>query len=775
MNTMIDRISGYIVSLFSWIFSHKKIVFIYIPGALLLLFSLYVGVIYISWIGDRERILDVLSKYKRLIDQTEELREGRIYSYSDVDLSAKVVDIPTRIYDRNNEIIGEFFEEKREIVPFDYIPRWLVQAVIASEDRNFYDHNGFSPRGMARAMLVNLLHFRVVQGGSTITQQLAKVLFTDMERSLKRKIFEIFCALEIERRYDKQDILSMYLNLIYFGNGAYGVESASKMFFGKSVRELDNTECAMIVASISNPGIYSPLIRLDNSVRKTKRILQSMVDAGFMNKRRVDREYSRFLRQWNVSFDESGKAISSTIGSFLYSTYRINRAPFFNERIRRILVEKFGEDAVKRGGLSVYTTIDAEKQDVAEQCLRRGVLAQRSYHIRRAGAFRDLKRAHDEMNKAKNIEGALITLNPFTGEILAYVGGFEFSYANQFDAVWQMRRQPGSSFKPMIYVAAIQDNEITPSTVLSDERTVFNGGYSPRNYDNKYIGDVIVREALKRSINVIAVKVLEKAGYGTIWRILRQGLSLSSREINSRFQKTLSLALGTYEVSPLENCVLHSMIANGGDYIHPHGIRVVKDYNGNVVWDNEAEVNRTTAERREEYGKIIDPAAAAVMVSMLTGVMEKGGTAFHAVANRSIRFHIAGKTGTSANYNDAWFVGYTSDTVTAVWVGNRAGAISLGPGRAGGVVAAPIWGEFISGIYKGSTPPDFAIPDRGVTKELICIESGLVARRDGGCGELVREQVYREGSEPGEFCPIIHGELKDDEKGRVLLEKSSNL
>jgi penicillin-binding protein 1A len=775
MNTLIDRISGYAGSLFSWVFSHKKIVFLYLPGALLLLLSLYVGVIYISWTSDRERVLEVLSKYKRLIDQTEELREGHIYSYSDVDVSAKVVDIPTRIYDRNNEIIGEFFEEKREIVPFIYIPRWLVQAVISSEDRNFYEHNGFSPRGMARAMLVNLFHLRVVQGGSTITQQLAKVLFTDMERSLKRKIFEIFCALEIERRYDKQDILSMYLNLIYFGNGAYGVESASKMFFGKSVRELDKTECAMIVASISNPGIYSPLSRLDNSIKKTKRILLSMVDAGFMNKGRVDSEYSRFLRRWDVSFDESGKAISSTIGSFLYSTYRINRAPFFNERIRRILVEKFGEDAVKKGGLSVFTTIDGQKQDVAERCLKRGVLSQRGYHIRRAGTFRDLKKAHDEMNKAKNIEGALVTLNPFTGEILAYVGGFEFSYANQFDAVWQMRRQPGSSFKPVIYVAAVQDNEITPSTVLVDERTVFDGGYSPRNYDNNYIGKVIVREALKRSINVVAVKVLEKTGYGTIWRILREGLSLSGSELSSRFQKTLSLALGTYEISPLENCVLQSMIVNGGDYIYPYGIRVVKDYNGNVVWDNEAEVTKLIAERREEYGNIIDPDAAAVVVSMLTGVVEKGGTAFHAVGNRSIRFHIAGKTGTSANYNDAWFVGYTSDTVTAVWVGNRAGAISLGPGRAGGVVAAPIWGEYVAGIYEGSAPPDFTLPEKGITKELICIESGLVARRDGGCGEFVREQVFREGTEPGEFCPINHGDSKAEDRGRILLEKSSNL
>ncbi len=206
-----------------------------------------------------------------------------------------MVDIPTRIYDRNDEIIGEIFEQKREIVPYSHIPRMLVNAVMASEDRDFYRHKGISYQGILRAFAVNLVHLRVVQGGSTITQQLAKVLFTDMDRNLRRKIYEAFCATEIEKRYDKQDILSMYLNLIYFGNGAYGVESTAKMFFGVSVRELNETECAMIVGVISNPLYYSPISNLNNSISKTRRVMKSLVDAGYMKRDAADLQFRRFL------------------------------------------------------------------------------------------------------------------------------------------------------------------------------------------------------------------------------------------------------------------------------------------------------------------------------------------------------------------------------------------------------------------------------------------------------------------------------------------------
>ncbi len=740
--------------------TRKKLIFIYIPSLIIASLGVFVLVVYLQWLGDRDDALEKLSRYKRLIDRTEELREGYVYNYSDVDLTAKVVDIPTRIYDRNDEIIGEFFEEKREIVPYHYIPKWLVKAVIASEDRNFYNHRGISYKGIFRAILVNMAHFRVVQGGSTITQQLAKVLFTDMKRSLKRKIYEAFCASEIEEKYDKQDILSMYLNLIYFGKGAYGVESASKMYFGRSIRDCSLAECAMIVATISSPKAYSPLINLNNSVRKTRRILQSLVDAEFITEKTADKSFKQFLKRWEVETDKDGRYVSSNIGSFIYSSFRVNRAPFFNELIRRILVEKFGDEVVKKGGLSVYTTIDGPRQDIALEALRKGVARQQQYHIKRLNRIKDMALYRKESEKAENIQGALVTLDPYTGEILAYVGGSEFSINNQNDHVSQIVRQPGSSIKPLVYAAALQDRDITPSSVFINERTEFRGGYNPRNYDNTYTGEIIVREALRKSINVVAVKVLDKTGYGTLFTLFRKALNLSPAETGKRFGKTLSLALGTYELSPLENCTLHSVIVNGGEYIQPFGIRYVMDYNDTVVWDNGDETVREIEERRRDLGKIIDPVACSIVVSMLKGVFDEGGTAYYSVKNRGIDYEIAGKTGTSTRYNDAWFLGYTSRCVTAVWIGNKQGAISLGPGRSGGAVAAPVWGDYISSVYRNNPPAGFTVPDDGTSVETICLDSGEVAGRHGECPDTA-EQVYYSGTEPGKYCHIHVNGRKD--------------
>ena len=709
--------------------------------------------IYISWISDRDDALQKLSRYKRLIDRTEEIKEGVSFSQRDVEITAHAVDIPTRIYDRNNEIIGEFFEQKREIIPYSHIPKFLIQAVIASEDREYYSHRGINPRGILRAFLVNLANFRVVQGGSTITQQLAKVLFTDMERTLKRKIYEAFCALEIERRYDKQDILLMYLNLIYFGNGAYGVESTAKMFFGMPVNRINEVESAMVVATISNPLTYSPLTNLNNSIIKTRRILNSMIDAGFLKKNRADYLMRHFLTKWNVSFDDGGKPVSSLIGSFIYSSYRINRAPFFNEQIRRVLVEKFGEDAVKKGGLRVYTTIDGKKQDVALKSLRDGVKKQRDVYKKRYGA----KKKVDE----EDIQGALVAINPYTGEIISYVGGYTFTSSNQYDHVSQIRRQPGSSFKPIIYIAAIEERDITPSTKFLDERAKFEDNYSPRNYDNRYYGEVTVHKALARSLNVVAVKILEKTGYTRIFDILQKGLDLSDSELRQRFGKTLSLALGAYEISPLESCILHSIIANGGDYVKPYGIKTVQDYHGNLIWNNEEEIKEEIERKRSRIGKIIDPGACAIMVSVMKGVFQPEGTAYFTVKNRNLGFPIAGKTGTTSNFNDAWIVGYTADLVTTVWIGNRRGAISLGEGRAAAVIAAPIWVSYISQIYRDQSPGDFPFPEEGVTRQTICLDSGLVPRGENTCKHIIKDELYYSGTEPGEYCNL-HNEIKNE-------------
>ncbi|HOP29130.1 MAG TPA: transglycosylase domain-containing protein [Spirochaetota bacterium] len=736
-----------------WIFSHKTICFLYIPLTAFLLIFIYSAFVYMEWRSDRTLALDRLARYKQLIDRTEEMKKGYPYTQNEIDINAKAVDIPTRIYDRNGVIIGEFFEQKREIVPFDYIPDWLVKGVISSEDRDFYNHRGISFIGISRAMIKNVLSFGVVQGGSTITQQLAKVLFTDMERNLKRKIYEAYCAREIENLYDKQDILSMYLNLIYFGNGSYGVESTAKMFFGKSVRDLDVTECAMIVATISNPGYYSPLMNINNSVTKTKRILYSISDAGYLKEEKIESLYKEFIRKWEIEFDENKRITSSKIGSFIYSSYRINLSPFFNERIRRELVERFGEDAVKKGGLSVYTTIDALKQEAAVKSLRNGIQHQRDYHLKISQRLKNTISSEKEKLKASDIEGALISLNPHTGEILSYVGGFDFTSTNQNDNIYQSRRQPGSSIKPLVYAAAIENKTITPSTLFTDKPMTFKNGYSPQNYGKKYYGDVTARTALIKSLNTIAVQILDKTGYDRVFSYIRKALSLSDSEMDKRFSETLSFGLGAYEISPLESAVLNSLFINGGKFILPYGIKTVKDYNGNIIWDNEKEIIEKMTGERDKTGTIMDPAAGRVTISMLEGISESDSSVNWLLKKYGINFSCAGKTGTTSNYYDAWFVGYNSSLVTTVWIGNKSGSISLGEGRSASGIAAPVWAEYISSIYRNESPEAFNSSIENITTENICIDSGEVAGKNGECPRTA-VQYYLSGTEPGRFCHI---------------------
>lgn len=736
-----------------WLLSRWKIFLIYIPLSVFIIILIYSGYIYTQWISDREVALKRLSGYKLLIDRTEEIKKGYPYTRNEVEVGAKVVDIPTRIYDRNNEIIGEFFEEKREIVPFAYIPKWLINGVIASEDRDFYNHKGISYSGIIRAFIKNIINFRVVQGGSTITQQLAKVLFTDMERNLKRKIYEAYCALEIEKHYDKQDILSMYLNLIYFGNGAYGVESTAKMFFGTSVKELDIVECAMIVATISNPLVYSPLSNLSNSVNKTKRILQSLSEAGFLKEEQIDPIFTAFIKKWDIKVSEDQKSVTSRIGSFLYSSYRINRAPFFNESVRRLLVDRFGDEAVKKGGLSVYTTIDASSQELALRSLRSGISAQREYHINNAKRIKRKEAAEAEEAKARDIEGGLISINPYTGEILSYAGGFQFTTTSQVDNVSQIRRQPGSSIKPLVYASSVESKKITPSTVFDDRPVTFEKGYAPQNYDKKFYGKIIARQALVKSLNTVAVTVLNITGYDRVFSYLQKGLDMNDSDFSRRFMKTLSFALGSYELSPYENVQLHAMLVNQGNFVIPYGIKYIKDYSGNTVWDNEKEIQERINRVRRKYNNIIDPAAARVALSMLEGVREPGSSIHWLFRKYGINFPCAGKTGTSSDFIDAWFVGYTSDRVTSIWIGNRAGSVSLGQGRSASAVSAPVWAEYISGVYRDNKPDDFNSDIEGITSETICIESGNVAGRNGEC-PATAVQYYYSGTEPGRFCEI---------------------
>jgi membrane carboxypeptidase/penicillin-binding protein len=421
--------------------------------------------------------------------------------------------------------------------------------------------------------------------------------------------------------------------------------------------------------------------------------------------------------------------------------------------IRRQLVDKFGEETVKRGGLSVYTTIDLHRQDAALKALKKGISAQRGYHLKVAKSIRNPELAQKEADKANNIEGALLSLNPFTGEILSYVGGYDFTTENQNDNVYQIRRQPGSSIKPLVYASAIEEKKITPSTIFPDKLITFKNNYTPQNYSNTYSGDVIIRQALIKSLNTIAVQVLDRTGYDKVFSYIQKGLSLSDTEMNKRFGKSLSFALGAYELSPLESTGLHSMLVNGGNYIIPYGLKTVKNYSGSIIWDNEKEITEKLASARQEKGKIIDPGAARITISMLEGVKESDSTVYWLVKKYGINFPCAGKTGTTSNYHDAWFIGYNQDMVTSIWIGNKTGSVSLGSGRSASGVTAPVWAEYISEVYRENKPAAFRSDIEKITSETICLDSGEVAGRNGECSKTA-VQFYYSGSEPGKFCGI---------------------
>lgn len=742
-----------------WIKKRRLLLFVYLPLSFLAVLTLYVSVIYVQWSHQRETILSRLKDYKRFIDYTENIQDGiKIGGYLAADVQGTAIGIPSKIYDRNGVLIGEFFNQKRQVIPLKKIPKKVIYAVISNEDAEFFEHHGINPQAIVRAFFVNLFYMSYRQGGSTLTQQLAKVLFTEGRKTIKRKIFEAFCAWEIEEHYDKRDILAMYLNLIYFGQRAYGIEEASQTYFNKSAQKLSLGEAAMLAGLIPNPAAFNPIDHIDRSVHRTKLVLNRLIEVGRITPKQKKSALQQLKRRWEIQLLASHpKGGKSLIGSFEEESFRINRAPHFNERIRRQLSQVFSEKTLKQNGLKIYTTLDINKQKVASRQVRKVVQKQRDYHRKRAEKFAAQGRknhAQKEKQKAEDINGALISLNPRTGQIEAYIAGYEFTSSNQLDHITQIYRQPGSSFKPFVYLAALADKKITIASILKDERINING-YSPQNYDNKYRGNVSARDALRKSINTLAVKVLHRTGFDTLFDFLRRGLDLSSDKRRERFPRNLSLALGSGNLSPQEHARLHATIANGGHYIIPYGLKYVEDYGGKIILNREKEIKQKIIRKKEQdQWQIISPQAAHVATAMLQGFFEPGVYGHKWKRRYKYPFPVGGKTGTTSNYVDAWFVGYTPHLVTSLWLGNDAGNITLGPGKTGGRLMAPVWASYTHKIRKYVKKGKFPKPKTGIVYEDFCNVSGKVPRHPRSCKHAVRSQPFLAGTEPGSYCPL---------------------
>jgi len=630
--------------------------------------------------------------------------------------------LATVFYDINGEPITELFAERRVLVDLKNIPVDLQNAVIAVEDSQFFKHWGINLRGITRAFLKNLRAGKVVQGGSGITQQLAKLLFLTPEKTFERKIKELILTFQLEYFYSKEEILQMYLNQVYFGSGAYGVEAAARIFFGKPIKELDLAECALLAGLPSRPGAYSPFVNPQRAKLRRVTVLRRMRELKYITPEEENKTNATPLKVWRAPLPTAV-------------------APYFIEYLRIQLEPKYGYQLLYRGGLRIYTTLDLRMQKIAEKVLEE-----------KLSEF-DLQKSlvSKRSTETVKVQGALVTLDPKNGQIRAMVGGRDFQ-ESQFNRATQAKRQPGSAFKPFIYLAAIE-NGMTPTTIIDDAPIVYvNDGrdwqliatttdfakinpellpdnpekiWVPHNYHEKYYGSVLLRKALEYSLNVCAVKVMDK---------IRPLMVINYAQkigIESPLGQNLSLALGTSEVTLSEMVSSFATLANQGIRTKPYGIVRIEDYQGNVLEQN--------FPQEEEA---LPAGTAYLMTNLLRGVIENGTGRYARWLNRPA----AGKTGTTNDFTDAWFIGYTPQLVSGAWVGYD-DRRTLGNRMSGGVVACPIWTKFMREALINEPIIDFSVPS-GISFVKIDPETGLLASSRTSGAYL---EAFLSGTEPKEY------------------------
>ncbi len=726
---------------------------------------------------------------------------------------------PTRLLDVNGELIAELFQEKRDLASYEDLPPTLINAFLAAEDRDFYQHIGINPMAIARAMIKNIeasiMAGRpvIVQGGSTITQQLAKRLFTEGERTFARKALEAVLALQIEKKFSKEEILEMYFNQIYLGHGCHGISSAAKFFFNKDLRHLSLIEGSVLAALPSKPAGYSPLRFPREAFYKNQDTLNRMVNAGFISKDKADSIFNEFWPQFieSLRVEFPTKTVFSKIE---------DNAPYFTDYVRQILEARFGREALYEQGLTVFTTLDLKRQRSAQKHLQEGLKKQDQVSSRmnayyRSAVDRSLFNAYNELrlifnlpsvlirndietrfkktmtdslvdaidiatlltdvpgtndvvenfrtqistiSTSMNVEGAFIAIEPATGYITSMVGGSEFEVSNQFNRAVQARRQPGSSFKPFVYGAAIYNSAISTATVLPDVPIVdidaSGDTWSPDNYEGDFSGMVSIRRALAASINIISVRIYDLIGPDkTI-----EYASAMTKASESRFTPGPALALGTAELTPLEMATGYAIYANRGRDVIPFSIRYVIDRDGNEIANIEEEVgNIIAAKEIEGTIQVIPESVAYIMTHLMMGVVDSG-TPTYSIRNQvGFRQKAAGKTGTTQNWSDAWFCGFTSDIAAVVWMGYDRSFMTLGKGQSGAGLAAPIWANFMKDAYNGMPDPVYARQPEGVYGKAVCQYTGLAP---GPNCKKISTGLGLKSSGPGRVCDGNHYEMK---------------
>lgn len=644
----------------------------------------------------------------------------------------------TRLYDRNGDQFYEFFTERRVWTPFDKIPPVMIHALLASEDRGFYDHWGVEWTAIVRGVILMPLRGQRPQGGSTITQQLARQLFLTRDRTVSRKVKEWMTAVRIERRYGKDEIIEMYLNQNYYGAGAYGVQAAAQTYFGKNCEDLNVSEAAVLVGLLPAPSRYSPKNNEELSRQRRNVVLRAMVATD--------------------DLDQAAYDSLAPLPIEMHSTRTERRVgDYFAEDVRRYLENTYGEDALYSEGLQIYTTIDTSLQRFAEQAVHDQLDSLRAASEKRhrpndpTYTIPVYDTTTGETTRVyKKLQGALIAIDNETGDILAEVGGYDFA-ESQFNRATQAPRQPGSAFKPFVLTAAIEAG-FTPRDTIYDTPIVMDipgfGEWSPNNFDMKFKGPITIRQGYQESRNLISIKLMLKLDPRSVaFYAKKMGITTPIRPV-------ASLAIGTSEVKVVDLAGAYTTFPNGGIHTVPETIRRITDRFGGIIEDH------PTPEREE----VLSAKDAYMVLHVLKSVMMPGGTGYGA-RPRGFTRPAAGKTGTSNEYMDNWFVGFTPQITCAVWVGydlkTPIGGYHTGTGAA---TALPIWTEFMKYACKDLPPVDFSVPD-GVYLYDVCNVSNMKASEY--CPSTHQEATF-DPADTEEVCPI-HGPDKERKSRRKRL------
>ena len=782
------------------IFSKKQVLSIQIFLGISVAFALFIGIVF-----------GIIFAETKNITNTEQIGD---YKPS----------LPSQILDINGNLITEFFsDEKREIIPINDLPKHLIYALITREDRDFFKHNGFSFKGTARAAW-NILLGRYVSGGSTITQQVAGRHYADRsQQTLKRKLVELWWALQIEKTLSKSEILELYLNESYFGHNTYGVEAASQFYFKHSAREMSVAESALLVIQLANPARYSPIKHPNRAKKIQTEVLNQMVDLGFVTR---DEAENSLLDYWNNTYDPLR---SSSETAYLVKN---DKAPYFSEYIRQELEDiLYGSLDYLRDGLIVHTTLDLDYQQEADRLMNEGYAAMNEKFLKnvsdrmgyvsseyyslidslsllfdlpeiKTAGIKQKKDSYDFFNNVINptlntvslifdssqlryltkishlkqvekknktaVEGALISIENETGYIKAMVGGSDFETKKLNRAV-QAKVMPGSSFKPLYYSAAISSKLLTPASLIYDKPVVFwnddGTPYTPQNFMGEWKGPVTLRYALATSMNVPSIQVLDKIGFDAAINRASRLLGITDPvEIKNSFPRKYPLGLGIISVAPIQMAKAFATFPNGGKEVTPIGIRYIEDRSGKIILEPEREL-RANQKREGERLQILSPQAAYIMVDLLKSTVDFGTLANRRRMVGGFPMDFGGKTGTTQNWSDAWTVGFSPYLTTAIWFGFDMPGNSLGLNQTGATAAGPVWAKYMKAIHENnpSMPPvEFKKPESGLVELTVCRTSGMLPTEY--CTDGTRKELFIAGTEPRKFCTLHKFESERNEE-----------